>query len=63
MDAIFALDPTAEFIWNRITPERSLEHIVDDVVGAFEVGRDVAVTDVAAFLAELEASGIVVGAA
>jgi hypothetical protein len=59
MEILFALDPTAEFIWDRIEADRALDRILLDVVDAFDVERDTARSDMGAFIAELQEAGVI----
>ena len=45
MQKLYALDPTAEFIWNLIDGEKSLADILDAVVAEFDVGSEQAQSD------------------
>ncbi len=59
MQSLFALNQTAAFIWERIDGERNLGRILEETVGAFEVGRDEAREHLEAFIAEARSRGLV----
>lgn len=59
MEILFALDPTAEFIWDRIEADRALDGILLDVMDAFNIDRDTARSDLGSFVAELQEAGII----
>ena len=53
MERIFALDPVAEFIWEKLDGEKSLKDIRDEVLNAFDVKEEQAETDIFEFIEEL----------
>ena len=53
MERIFALDPVAEFIWEQLNGEKSLKDIRDEVLGAFDVKKEKAETDIFEFIENL----------
>lgn len=59
MQRIFALDPVASHIWSRLDGRTPLRAITASVVAEFEVDTEQAGHDVMAFVAALEAAGLV----
>lgn len=59
MQRIFALNPLAEFVWERIDGVRSLADIARDVVEAYDVSAEEAGRDLAEFAGELAGAGLV----
>jgi hypothetical protein len=59
---IFALNPAAETIWGQIDGEHDLAALCDSVAARFDVEPAQAEADVAAFVAELSAAGLIVEA-
>lgn len=53
LENIFVLNPLAGFIWERLDGTHSLEAIVADIVGNFEVAGEQAVADAAEFVGQL----------
>jgi hypothetical protein len=62
MERIFALDPVAEFIWEQLDGEKSLKDIRDGVLGAFDVRKEKAETDIFEFIDELVKADLIVQA-
>ncbi len=60
MERIFSLDLVAEFVWEKLDGETSLGAIQNDVLDAFDVGRERAETDISEFLDELLKADLVV---
>jgi hypothetical protein len=56
---IFALNPVAAFAWERIDGSSSVETIVSDVVGHFDVERDRARSDLEELFGSLSAAGLI----
>jgi len=59
LQQIFALNPVAAFVWQRLDGEATLDAILADVLGAFEVDREHAWADLQELIAELRAAGLV----
>ncbi len=55
---LFALSEVGRFVWGRIDGERGLPELVADVVAEFEVDEPRARADVAEFLTQLQAFGL-----
>lgn len=56
---MFMLSPTGGFLWEQLARWTSVPALVEQLVGEFEVTRDVASADVAAFLEQLQQLGAV----
>lgn len=54
------LDEVGTFLWNQLEAARSLHELVEALCDTYEVGPERAENDVRAFLASLEAKGLVV---
>lgn len=61
MQSIYAMNPVAEFVWERLDGRRSLDEISDEVVNHFSVSREQAGSDVREFVSELAAAGLIEG--
>lgn len=59
MQRLFALDPVGEVVWQRIDGVTPLAGVRDAVLEEFEVGREQAEADIAAFAGDLAAAGLV----
>lgn len=59
LQRIFSLNPVAEFIWSQLDGVQDLSAIAEKVTGAFEVAPEEAEADVAGFVADLAAAGLV----
>lgn len=57
--SVFTLNPVGVLVWKELQHPRSVDEVTAAVVAAFEVTRDVAARDVAAFVAELGARALV----
>ena len=53
MENIFVLNPLAEFIWQRLDGEHTLEEIVAEVVAEFDVSPERAAADAGEFMQNL----------
>jgi len=53
MQRIFTLNPVAEYIWNSLDGETSIEDIRKGVLSAYEVQEEQADADIRDFIAEL----------
>ncbi len=53
MQRIFSLNPVAEFVWEHLDGERSLEDIRREVISCFDVAKELAETDILEFIDEL----------
>ncbi|HWR97439.1 MAG TPA: PqqD family protein [Candidatus Methanoperedens sp.] len=58
MRRMYALNPSAAFVWERIDGARSLEEILDELLAAFAGERETARADVDAFIATALAEGL-----
>jgi len=58
MENIFVLNPLADFIWERLDGERTLEAIVSEIVKEFEVGVEQAEADMKEFVGQLVQHGL-----
>jgi hypothetical protein len=63
LENIFALNDTAAYIWQQIDGQRSFAEIYRLVASQYDIAEDVARSDVADYLRELELSGLIHGAA
>lgn len=59
LQRIFALDPVAEHVWERLDGSADLDAIRGSVLAAFDVGEEQAGRDIAEFVAALESAGLV----
>jgi hypothetical protein len=59
MERIFTLTAVAEYVWDRLDGQRSLDEIRKDVVGRFDVGEEQADSDIREFIAELIEAGLI----
>lgn len=53
------LNEVGSAIWERIDGRRSLQEILDGILGEYEIGRDEALEDLQAFVTALQAQGMV----
>jgi hypothetical protein len=53
MENIFVLSPLADFIWQRLDGDHTVDRIIADVVESYEVEREQAGTDVIDFVTQL----------
>lgn len=58
MEVIFALDPTSEFIWDRLDGTRTLADIAEDVLAEFDTDRETIQRDTLALVTELETANL-----
>jgi hypothetical protein len=58
MNDIFVLNPLADFIWQRLDGERTLERIVAEIVETFDVTAEQAGADAADFVGQLVRNGL-----
>jgi hypothetical protein len=58
LENIFSLNPVGAHVWERADGRRTAGAIVDSVLEEFAVERAEAEADVASFLREMEASGL-----
>jgi hypothetical protein len=59
MQRIFALNPVAEFIWERMDGHKSVAEISGELSDRFEVSETQARSDVLAFVSELAEAGLI----
>lgn len=59
LQQIFALNPVAAFVWRRIDGQATLDSILADVLGSFEVSRARAWADLQELIAGLRDAGLV----
>lgn len=53
MENIFVLNPLADFIWQRLDGEHTLEMVITAIVGSFAVEREQAKGDAVDFIDQL----------
>lgn len=61
MQRIFALDPVAAHVWDRIDGRSSVREIVDSIVARFDVDRGTASADLEVFIGTLSSEGLIEG--
>jgi len=54
MDAIFTLNPLGAFVWERLAEPIGLEALQAAILQEFDVDPETALTDLEAFLSEME---------
>ena len=59
MENIFTLTAVAEYIWERLDGQRTLNEILSDVMARFDVGQEQADTDLQEFIMELSGAGLI----
>jgi hypothetical protein len=59
MESIFTLTSVAEYIWDRLDGQKSLDDIRNDIVARFDVDLEQADADLKEFIAELLAAGLI----
>jgi hypothetical protein len=59
MENIFVLNPLADFIWQRLDGEHTLEKIIAEIVSTFAVERAQASADTIDFIGQLQANHLV----
>jgi hypothetical protein len=59
MQRIFAMNPVAEFVWDRIDGLKNVEQISGEVSDHFDVSEAQARSDVLEFVSELAEAGLV----
>jgi len=59
LQQIFALNPVAAFVWQRIDGKATLGSILADILASFEVGRERACADLQELIAALRDAGLV----
>ena len=59
MQRIFALNPVAEYIWQRLDGKQNLEQIHSGITDNFEVEKGEAASDLEEFMVQLLEAGIV----
>ena len=62
MQRIFAISSVAEYIWQSLDGETSLDEICDDIAATFEVEKERADVDLQEFIAELVEAGLIMEA-
>jgi hypothetical protein len=60
MQRIFALNPVAEFIWEKLDGQTPLLEIHNDILDYFEIDAHQAETDLVGFIDELAAARLIV---
>jgi hypothetical protein len=53
MENIFVLNPLADFIWQRLDGEHTLEKVITEIVATFAVEREQASADAVDFVGQL----------
>ena len=59
MQRIFVVSSVAEYIWQNLDGERSLDEICDDILARFNVKKEKAIADLQEFICELLEAGLV----
>ena len=59
MQNIFAINVVAEFIWERMDGQKTLDQIAGEVAAHFEVDDNQARSDVVEFMTELSEAGLI----
>lgn len=59
MQSIFAFNPTAAFIWDRIDGRRTVGELLAETLSAFEVDPELALEHLESFLAQAQANDLV----
>jgi hypothetical protein len=59
LQRIFALNPVAQYIWAQLDGKRDLAAVRDGIVARFEVEPADAEADLAEFIAQLSAAGLI----
>ncbi len=59
MQKLFALNPVAEYIWQRLDGNQNLQAIADGVLATFEVQEDQAAADIREFVSQLKEADII----
>jgi hypothetical protein len=59
MESIFTLTRVAEYIWDRLDGQKSLDDIRNDIAARFDVDMEQADADLQEFIAELLAAGLI----
>ena len=54
MQAIFALTPVADFIWERLDGQKTLGDILEEILAEFNVEKEQAKADLLEFIDELD---------
>jgi hypothetical protein len=60
LQRIFALNPVAQYIWAQLDGEHDLAAVRDGMVARFEVEPAEAEADLAEFIAQLSAAGLII---
>jgi hypothetical protein len=58
LQELFVLNTVGEWLWERLDGSESVEALADGVCGQFEVSQEDALSDVRAFLEELDEAGL-----
>jgi len=59
MQRIFSLNPVADYVWQQLDGEKTLQEICEDVLTDFDVAREEAEADIQGFVAELLKEGLI----
>ncbi|MCJ7525862.1 MAG: PqqD family protein [Candidatus Aminicenantes bacterium] len=59
MENIFILNPLADFIWERLDGEQTLDAIVAEIIAEFDVTAGKAGADAREFVGQLQQKGLV----
>ena len=59
MEKIFTLTTVAEYIWDRLDGQKSLNDLRNDVVAQFDVDQEQAGSDIRDFIGELMEAGLI----
>jgi hypothetical protein len=60
LERIYVLDPVAEYIWGQLDGKKSLNQVLEGILGTFDVEREQAAVDLEAFVSELLDADLVV---
>jgi hypothetical protein len=59
LDSIYAINPLAARVWDELDGQRTLGEIRDQILGEYEVSPEDVDRDLAEFIAQLKAEGLV----
>lgn len=57
--SIYTLNETADFVWNKLDENGSVEGIINSLIKKFNVSHDEASCDLMALIGELEKAGLI----
>jgi hypothetical protein len=53
MDSVYTLNETGAFIWEQINGKRSVEEIIKEMTGEYDIDNDTATKDVLEFISKM----------